>query len=253
MFELDTTMDDILINLRFMEQHIENPFNFCRAEAYAGTGLETKLKAQGRLLGDYFGLDYQIKDPQVEAFHQIANYAFFDRNFNDNGLHYFNMQVDFYFQLLRRFYPERLTQALRSVARNFIKRTNLDTYECLSQIYDFVMGPDLKERASIQDFAGEMRGQVDERSAGLRVQGERILDWLNEAYEGHAPDVRPAVVEFSPPAVPPSGVSAIPDEVLEAIGLAPDIGGKLLDELNLFGPVSAPVPYDDFKRQLVDE
>ena len=43
MFEPDTSLDEILVNLRFMERHIENPFNFCRAEAYAGTGLETKL------------------------------------------------------------------------------------------------------------------------------------------------------------------------------------------------------------------
>ena len=43
-------------------------------------------------------------------FHQIANYAFFERNFSDFGLHYFNMQVDFYFQLLRRFHPDTLTE-----------------------------------------------------------------------------------------------------------------------------------------------
>ena len=61
------------------------------------------------MLGDLFGYDYRLKDPRCEAFHQITNYAFFDRNFNDFGLHYFNMQVDFYFQLLRRFHPEFLT------------------------------------------------------------------------------------------------------------------------------------------------
>jgi hypothetical protein len=64
----------------------------------------------------------------LEAFHQIANYAFFDRNFNDFGLHYFNMQVDFYFQLLWRFHLSFLTHRLRAAVRNFIKQTNLDTY-----------------------------------------------------------------------------------------------------------------------------
>ena len=34
MFEPDTVMDEILVNLRFMERHNENPFNFCCAEAY---------------------------------------------------------------------------------------------------------------------------------------------------------------------------------------------------------------------------
>jgi hypothetical protein len=32
MFEPDTVMSDILTNLRFIERHIDNPFNFCRAE-----------------------------------------------------------------------------------------------------------------------------------------------------------------------------------------------------------------------------
>ena len=43
MFEPDTQLEDILTNLRFMERHMDNPFNFCRAEVYAGTGLEAKL------------------------------------------------------------------------------------------------------------------------------------------------------------------------------------------------------------------
>lgn len=183
MFEPDTVLDDILINLRFMERHIDNPFNFCRAEAYAGTGLEAKLLAEGRLLGDYFGIDYRLKDPRSEAFHQIVNYAFFDRNFNDSGLHYFNMQVDFYFQLLRRFYPEQLTQALRGNVRNFIKQTNLDTYQCLCEIYDFVDDVDTNNDLKIEMFAREMREYVDKKSIDLKTQGESILNRLNEGYE----------------------------------------------------------------------
>ena len=156
MFEPDTALDDILVNLRFMERHIENPFNFCRAEAYPGTGLESKLVAEGRLLGDSFGYDYRISDPRSEAFHQIANYAFFDRNFSDFGLHYFNMQVDFYFQLLRRFHPELLTQSLRAAVRNFIKHTNLDTYECVCGIYDFVAKANPSDQARQRGLPEEM-------------------------------------------------------------------------------------------------
>ena len=104
--------------------------------------MEATLRAEGRLLGDYFGFGYRLKDPASEAFHQIANYAFFDRNFSDAGLHYFNMQVDFSYQLLRRFYPQTLTEGLRAEVRNFIKRTNLDTYAHLSAIYDEVVRMD---------------------------------------------------------------------------------------------------------------
>jgi anaerobic magnesium-protoporphyrin IX monomethyl ester cyclase len=183
MFEPDTTLQDIETNLRFLERHIENPFNFCRAEAYPGTGLEARLRSRNALLGDHFGFDYRLRDPQCEAFHQIANYAFFDRNFSDYGLHYFNMQVDFYFQLLRRFHPDLLTWTLRSAVRNFIKLTNLDTYECLCRIFDFVSQAKAIDQTSIQGFAREMRQSVDGRSQALLSRGEQILDWLEATYE----------------------------------------------------------------------
>jgi hypothetical protein len=182
MFEPDTILDDIFINLRFIERHIENPFNFCRAEVHAGTGLEDKLKAEGKLLGDYFGHDYRLNDPYSEAFHKIANYAFFERNFSDSGLHYFNMQVDFCFQLLRRFHPELLYEGLRASSRNFIKETNLDTYECLCQIYDFVKTTDPTDQVRLKGFARRMRVQVDQRSQTLHGRGKYILQLLEKAY-----------------------------------------------------------------------
>ena len=182
MFEPDTTLDEILVNIRFMERHIENPFNFCRAEAYPGTGLECKLLREGRLLGDAFGYDYRLKDARSEAFHQIANYAFFDRNFSDFGLHYFNMQVDFYFQLLRRFHPEMLSETLRAAVRNFIKQTNLDTYERVCEIYDYVARCNPSDYARIRTFARELRERVDCHSRGLLTRGERVLNCLEATY-----------------------------------------------------------------------
>lgn len=252
MFEPDTVLDDILINLRFMERHIDNPANFCRAEAYAGTGLESKLRPQGRLLGDYFGFDYRLKDPRSEAFHQIANYAFFDRNFSDYGLHYFNMQVDFYFQLMRRFHPQFLTQTLRGNVRNFIKQTNLDTYECLCQIYDFVAACNPSDHAVIRAFAGEMRQQVDQRGRALHAEGERILNWLTESYEGGGKRaaIGPSPVSVGMPFLscriaPYSG----PDSLRELRFLAPDEQ----QPPDLFAINPAPVPYHLFKSRLAEQ
>ena len=237
MFEPDTTLDDILVNLRFMERHIENPFNFCRAEAYAGTGLEAALTAEGKLLGDYFGFDYRIKDPRCEAFHQVANYAFFNRNFSDYGLHYFNMQVDFYFQLLRRFHPEALTQSLRAAVRNFIKLTNLDTYECICRIYDFVAAADPSDQVRLRAFAGELRERVDERSTELLSRGERILHWLESAYARRK-----------------SGPVEIPDlPVYTARGFAPPRESQGAGRMNPFDPLGltpVPIPYEVFKARL---
>jgi len=251
MFEPDTVMDEILVNLRFMERHNENPFNFCRAEAYPGTGLECKLLREGRLLGDAFGYDYRLKDPRSEAFHQIANYAFFDRNFSDFGLHYFNMQVDFYFQLLRRFHPEMLSQAMRAAVRNFIKQTNLDTYERMAEIYDYVVGCDPLDHAAIAAFARSQREKVDHHSAGLLQRGERILNWLDATYarkqaglSGPAPalvDGAGRQLEVTLPTLP-----TIPG--LEFI--RPGSGWESVD---LFGVSRAPVPYEVFRNRLAEQ
>jgi anaerobic magnesium-protoporphyrin IX monomethyl ester cyclase len=250
MFEPDTTMDQVLTNLRFMEHHNENPFNFCRAEAYPGTGLECKLLREGRLLGDAFGYDYRLKDPRAEAFHQIANYAFFDRNFSDFGLHYFNMQVDFYFQLLRRFHPEMLSQTMRAAVRNFIKQTNLDTYERISEIYDFVMECDPLDRATIAAFARGQREKVDRQSAGLLVRGERILNWLDATY------ARKQAGLCGPAAVPKQ--ESVPHRELTGPNLTVIPGlefirpGSGWETVDLFGVSRAPVPYEVFRIRLAE-
>jgi anaerobic magnesium-protoporphyrin IX monomethyl ester cyclase len=249
MFEPDANMDDILINLRFMERHIDNPFNFCRAEAYAATGLEKKLRKDGILTGDYFGFDYRIKDPQVQAFHSIANYAFFDRNFNDFGLHYFNMEVDFSFQLLRRFHPNLLSQELRAEVRSFIKETNIDTYRSLSRIWDIVRAINLEDQKAIHAAMRAVRQRVDDGGIFLRAKGERILERLRQVCSGGVEEQsEPTAVEgafgFTSAggvAIPYTGVASLAREGADPVGLA------------FFGALRRPIPYEEFKQRMTAE
>jgi len=250
MFEPNTVMDDILLNIRFMERHLENPFNFCRAEAYAGTGLEAQLRAEGQLLGNYFGFDYRLKDPKCELFHKIANHAFFDRNFSDYGLHYFNMQVDFYFQLLRRFYPELLSETLRSQVRSFIKQTNLDTHHWLCEIYDFVSAGNTNQGA-IKNISDEIRAQVDLRSGELRSQGEAILSRMEDSYKNLNNSDMIIPTPLSTHFASDSGISdsssfADSDYRLHALGS----NAGLID---MFGISPNAIPYDFFKKKLIEE
>jgi hypothetical protein len=232
MFEPHTDMPEILANLRFIERHMDNPFNFCRAEAYPGTALADQLAAEGMLRGDYFGYDYRLVDPHAEMFHEIANFAFFDRNFSNCGLHYFTMQVDFTFQLLRRFHPAVLTERLRAAVKNFIKETNLDTYEHLCGIYDFVAGATPGDRVAIESFARRTRSGVDAASARLIARGQAILGRLEQAH-----------LHAAEPAAPP-----LPDgERHGADPLPAEPGWPAMD---WFGLASAPVPYGAFKAQM---
>jgi radical SAM superfamily enzyme YgiQ (UPF0313 family) len=241
MFEPDTTMEDILINLRFLETHIENPQNFCRAEAHAGTGLEKKLKTEGKLLGDYFGLDYRINDPRVEIFHQIANFAFMDRNFSDAGLHYFNMQVDFYYQLMRRFFPHVLTQSIRSRVKNFIKNTNMETFHMLSIIYDFVIRIEDPKNTDTRKFKQDMRIMVDNNSRMLRSEGEEILDILELAQKNNDTIMSGAGKELFKQENPHKY------EYESAFTGETSHEGRL-DLADILRLDSKPIPYDDFKK-----
>jgi radical SAM superfamily enzyme YgiQ (UPF0313 family) len=251
MFEPDTVLEDILVNLRFIERHNENPLNFCRAEAYPGTGLERKLLSEGRILGDTFAYDYRLKDPRSEAFHQIANYAFFDRNFSDYGLHYFNMQVDFYFQLMRRFRPELLTQTLRAAARNFIKQTNLDTYERLCEIYDFIAACDPADVAALREFAREARQRIDRQGRELMVRGERIVNCLEDTYAGRVSGVPYNALAGPEPLGLDSAKEHIPTHVMPGLEFTgPGSGWETVD---LFGVARAPVPYNLFRARLAEE
>ncbi len=245
MFEPDTTLDDILINLRFMERHMDNPFNFCRAEAYAATGLEEKLRKDGILIGDYFGFDYRLKDPKAETFHRIANYAFFDRNFSDFGLHYFNMEVDFSFQLLRRFYPEILSQELRSEVRSFIKETNIDTYRCLCRIYDIVKAIQPDDEKAIRGAMATLRQRVDHAGAELRSKGEWILQRLRRAYAEKESGSQEVDIWKDAAAAP------FPDSVLVPDGV--EEGRRAFawtDRQGIFGLLRHPIPYQEFRKQL---
>jgi anaerobic magnesium-protoporphyrin IX monomethyl ester cyclase len=251
MFEPDTSLDEILVNVRFMERHNENPFNFCRAEAYPGTGLECKLLREGRLLGDAFGYDYRLRDPRSEAFHQIANYAFFDRNFSDFGLHYFNMQVDFYFQLLRRFHPEMLSQKLRAAVRNFIKQTNLDTYERISEIYDYAADCDPLDFAAIGAFARDLRERVDRHSSGLLVRGERILNWLEATYARKQAGLRGPAPAPAEEVVPQNQLENPTSPVIPGLEFIRQ--GSGWEKVDLFGVSRAPVPYEVFRLRLAEQ
>ena len=67
MFEPETTLDDILTNLRFIERHMENPFNFCRAEAYAGTGPGTDPSCRRPPAGRLFWVRLPVEGSAVRS------------------------------------------------------------------------------------------------------------------------------------------------------------------------------------------
>jgi anaerobic magnesium-protoporphyrin IX monomethyl ester cyclase len=138
-----------------------------------------------------------------------------------------------------------LTETLRAAVRSFIKRTNLDTHECLCRIYDFVAAADPHDQVAIRSFAREMREHVDQRSQSLHVQGERILGWLDQAFEkrGDPAQQRPALTSAGLPSL---GCRALPYRGIEGMQ-----GIDLFNGAN--GLAGGPIPYHVYQRALAEQ
>jgi anaerobic magnesium-protoporphyrin IX monomethyl ester cyclase len=161
------------------------------------------------------------------------------------------MQVDFYFQLLRRFHPEMLSQTMRAAVRNFIKQTNLDTYERMAEIYDFVADCDPLDHSAVAAFARNQRERVDRHSGNLLGRGERILNWLDATYaRKQAGLCGPAPVPAEPASAQHESTDVTPPSIPGLEFIRPGSGWELVD---LFGVSRAPVPYEVFRNRLAEQ
>jgi len=158
----DSTLDDLRANAAFLARHRDHPMNFCRTEVYAGTPLEARLRRQGRLLGDMWGLDYVIRDPRAEQAYEALRYVLAGRSATMSCVNYLAMLVDFELQLLERFHGRR--DALRRESRELIRRLNGDTAERLETIADMAE----KDCLSGAHGMSHLEGLLDETVAADR-------------------------------------------------------------------------------------
>jgi hypothetical protein len=152
------------------------------------------------------------------------------------------MEVDFSFQLLRRFYIDRLSEELRAEVRAFIKQTNIDTHRHLSRIYDIVQFIDPANDSMVKDAMKEMRYLVDSNSAALRDQGERIMDSLDKAFSSTTASEKTTLPEYN-------GVSGLTfiDSVFFS-NLDESERESARNDLNFFGGFKGKLSYRQFKE-----
>ena len=155
----DSTLDDLRDNAAFLARHRDHPMNFCRTEVYAGTPLEARLRRQGRLLGDMWGLDYVIGDPRAEQAYEALRYVLAGRSASMSSVNYLAMLVDFELQLLERFHGRQ--DVLRRQARELIRRLNGDTAQRLEAIVDMAE----KDRLSGAEGMSSLERLLDETVA----------------------------------------------------------------------------------------
>ncbi|PYQ15212.1 MAG: hypothetical protein DMF79_20020 [Acidobacteria bacterium] len=153
LFDPEATLEGIARNIDFMAQHAETPFNFCRAEVYAGTPLKAMLEKQGRLHGNYLAWNYEMREPRVELLFRMCSTAFAGRNFKPDGLASLNMGIRFDNEVMRRFYPGAWDVAWHRRLLAFSRAVGEDTVARLEEALSFVRRVDLADRQAICDFA----------------------------------------------------------------------------------------------------
>ena len=159
-FDPEATLDGIGHNLDFMDEFADVPFNFCRAEVYAGTPLKTILERQGRLQGDYFAWGYEMRDPRVELLFRIATTAFTARNFKHDGVANLNLGIRFDNEVMRHFFPNCWDQSWHDGLVDFSVRVGRDSVAVMRKALDFVQGDHLYDHTAVKAFTLNLARQV---------------------------------------------------------------------------------------------
>jgi hypothetical protein len=155
-FDPEATLAGVEANLGFMESFAHVPFNFCRAEVYAGTPLKVILQQEDRLRGDYLAWTYEMRDPRVELLFRIATTAFMARNFRSDGVANLNLGIRFDNEVLRRFYPECWSPAWHAGLVDLSRRIGLDSVTRMRDALAFAARIDLEAHEEVKAFTVDL-------------------------------------------------------------------------------------------------
>jgi radical SAM superfamily enzyme YgiQ (UPF0313 family) len=180
----DSTLEDFQANVAFLREHARNPMNFCRTEIYAGTPLEIRLRRQGRLLGDYWGYGYRMRDDRAQEAFELMYLGLAGRHYGDGCVHHLAMRVDFERQVLSHFWD--CPASLRRRAKAFVRRVNLNSCDYLDEIARTV-GTGFKNAAAKDRFLRGLSTRV--RRDNGRFTGE-AAKLVAEIYQHSQPRKR---------------------------------------------------------------
>jgi anaerobic magnesium-protoporphyrin IX monomethyl ester cyclase len=175
LFHPGATLEGFEENLHFLENFVEVPFNFCRAEVYAGTLLLEKLRRCGRLFGDYLGWGYELEDPRVELLFRVVSTAFAPRTFKPDGVANLNMGIRFDEEVLRRFYARAESAAFRTALRRLSGEIGTHSLKGLWMALGFCRSVDLRDGAAVKRFTLELAREVAGADLGFlrRIKAAR--------------------------------------------------------------------------------
>ncbi len=182
LFDPDTTIDSININLDFMEYAADCPFNFGRVELYAGTPLLARMQAEGKCRGDYMQWDYDLGSPEIERVFELSMRTFGARNFGNDALANRIMGTRFDIEVARKFQPAMFDPAWLAEGKALSRELGVDSVRGMRRIVEHAQRHPHRDDAADRDFiatlSGELRTIEDDIRGRARALARRIQSRL---------------------------------------------------------------------------
>lgn len=178
-----STFRSIRQNIDFLEAFIGDGWAvapFCRMLPYAGTPIERRLQAEGRLLGTQFEPDYKFLDAKLDIFYDWMIRAFYERNFTHQGLCHMLRGLLFEARL-RLPWRNRVTESQRAYLHYLTAVCNRTACYTLRCAVDHI------ESASLEELTKDT-AYLDGLVAHERFEESRLINQLAQYYDWVHPD-----------------------------------------------------------------
>lgn len=165
LFDPDCSLEQVGETVDFARQHLDLPWNVCRTEIYSGTPLYGRLKAEGRLQGDYRSYGYRMADARAELMFRILRVCLDERAFAFDSLLNRLISLSFARQLHQHFFPGPATEQLSREVLDLVHAVHRDTVAMLDETLELAAGPrpdplQIRQRAVAMALAASRRALV---------------------------------------------------------------------------------------------
>ncbi|MBX7192849.1 MAG: B12-binding domain-containing radical SAM protein [Sandaracinaceae bacterium] len=179
LFDPDCALEDVAETLRFAQDNVGLPFNYCRTEIYSGTGLLDRLRDEGRLLGDYRSYGYVMRDPRAELMFRVLRVCLHERAFAYDSLLNKLISLSFARQIHLRFFPGPRTDAMDRAVDALMAAAHEDTLRILWAAHDLAARDGDNDERRVRDLALELAFDAGQRDLPWHVEAQQLWDTLN--------------------------------------------------------------------------
>jgi radical SAM superfamily enzyme YgiQ (UPF0313 family) len=185
LFDPDSTFESLSHNLRFLRTVAEiegPPISFVKMLPLAGTSIQKRLAAEGRLTGDDVRPDYNFLDRRLDYFYLFVILNFSRRNSDPNGLVERLRQAYFDSVLMKALELDPRGPSYQAALRGVIDRANrsaLDVLERAKEMFDRC--PDARTAALRWHEAAPLAAAAHNDEQQILAELEGVLEEYNPA------------------------------------------------------------------------